>query len=337
MDAAVDPRTFTLDDGSVYQRIPAADLPDGDAWDSTQVEAERAGQARIRSLVAVVSQNGWTANDRSVIASFTIPGTKTKIALRAGDVSVLILDFLGWWNREIEPIDGATLDDWGYAERLIRGSATVVSNHASGTAGDANALRHPLGTRTLTKDQLAKIKARIDLYRGALRHGAFYTDRPDEMHVEINAGPQLVREVADDIRAGRLGDGPPTSEEDDMSQYSEQLDRIERRLLGADVDKRGYDMLQSIEALAGDAQNRIRGAHPAMDSLQVIQWQIAQIAAAQATQRPDVDEKALADQILAGLAPQVVAAVGQQAGLTAQQIADITERVVRGVFADAAA
>lgn len=250
--AEVDYRTFSLEDGSQYARIPASEFPVGDDWDSVEIERQLAAKIGIRSLVGpVLAQNGWTANDRSVIASFTVPGTSCRLALRAGDCSVLILDFLAWYHVNIEPIDIGQLDDWGYAERLIRGSETVVSNHAMGGAADHNALLHPLGTKTLTKGQLAKIRARIALYRGALRHGAFYTGRVDEMHVEINAGPKLVREVADDIRAGRLGGGS-SIEEDFLSALSDQEQRellsLARRIAGP-ADARGYDMLQSIERI----------------------------------------------------------------------------------------
>lgn len=155
------------------------------------------------------SQNGLSANDRSLIASFTIPGSARKIALRKGWVSVVLLDWLGFWHNELEPLDQGQLDDWGYAERLIRGSSTTLSNHASGSAGDANSLKHPLGTdpaRNFTPGQLAKMRARIPLYRGVMRAGAFYTGRKDGMHGEIDKtgnGPA----VAAQIQTGWLAPG----------------------------------------------------------------------------------------------------------------------------------
>jgi peptidoglycan hydrolase-like protein with peptidoglycan-binding domain len=153
------------------------------------------------------SQNGYSANDRSVIASYTIPGTTEKIAIRKGGVSIVLLDWLGFWNAEIEPLQQKELDEWGYAERNIRGS-DQVSNHASGTAADANAQKHPLGaTRTLTDAQYGRINTRLKLYRGVLRSGIYYSGRKDEMHAEINKPPPEVEEVADLIRRGALGGG----------------------------------------------------------------------------------------------------------------------------------
>lgn len=148
------------------------------------------------------SQNGYSANDRSVIASFVIPGTDRKVALRKGNCAVLLLDFLAWFDVEIESIDGGQLDDWGYAERPIRGSTTVLSNHASGTGVDINALLHALGKRgTFTPKQTAKIRAKLAEYNGCLRWGGDYTGRADEMHIEINKGAAAVKVVADRIMA----------------------------------------------------------------------------------------------------------------------------------------
>jgi len=155
------------------------------------------------------SQNGLSANDRSVIASFTIPGSSRKLALRKGPMSVVLLDFLGFWHQEIEPIDTGQLDDWGYAERLIRGSSTTLSNHSSGSAADLNALKHVLGklaSASLSPTQIAKIRARIALYKGVLRWGGDYTGRKDVMHTE---GDKLARlsEMAAQIQTGWLAPG----------------------------------------------------------------------------------------------------------------------------------
>lgn len=164
--------------------------------------------------VAAVSQNGYTANDRSIIRSYTIPGTTTKVALRMGDTSVCLLHFLAWFDKNIESIDGGPLDDWGYAERPIRGSKTVLSNHASGTGVDVNASRHPLGKRgTFTAEQTAKIRAKLKEYGGVIRWGGDYEHRADEMHFEINRGIAAVKAIADKIRSYR-GKLPPTSPRD---------------------------------------------------------------------------------------------------------------------------
>lgn len=187
---------FVQEDGSQYTRVRAGEFDDYDRVDSTAVQF-RAG------LPALTSQNGWPANDRSVIASYTIPGSVRKIALRKGDCSVVLLDILGWIHASVCRIDTGQLDDWGYAERTIRGSSTTLSNHASGTAADLDALRHPLGARgTWTAAQYGAIRARLRFYEGVVRWGADYTGRVDEMHFEINAGSTAVARIANKIRGG---------------------------------------------------------------------------------------------------------------------------------------
>jgi hypothetical protein len=153
-------------------------------------------------MVTLTSQNGYSANDRSVIASLLVPGTTRRLAVRAGDVSVVLLDLAAWIHAHVRPIDVGVLDDWGYAERTIRGSSTTLSNHASGTAIDLDALLHPLGVAgTWTAAEKAAIHGRLAYYEGVVRWGEDYTGRLDGMHFEINAGAAAVRRIADKVRA----------------------------------------------------------------------------------------------------------------------------------------
>lgn len=146
-----------------------------------------------------VSQNGWKANDRSLIASYNVPGGR--IAIRKGDVATILVYVAKRFHSEVENLIWP--GNWGYAERPIRGSRTT-SNHASGTAIDLNAPRHPLGKRgTFSKSQVRKIKKILSDCGGVVRWGGNYSGRKDEMHFEINAGSARVREVARAIRAGK--------------------------------------------------------------------------------------------------------------------------------------
>jgi len=148
------------------------------------------------------SQNGWSANDRSVIGSFVIPGTAHTISLRKGDVATVLLDLASWIHAHIERLDTGQRDDWGYAERTVRGSSTTLSNHASGTAVDLNALRHPRGRRGTWGTNATLIRSRLATYDGVIRWGEDYRppSLPDGMHFEINAGAATVKRVADRIR-----------------------------------------------------------------------------------------------------------------------------------------
>lgn len=176
--------------------------------------------------MAVRSQNGWLANDRSVISSYKIPGGK--VALRKGDVATILVYFANRYHNEVERLEWP--GNWGYAERKIRGSSTTVSNHASGTALDLNAPQHPLGKRgTFTKSQVRALDRILADCEGVLRHGKNYSSRKDEMHVEINKGSAAVRALAKKIRAGEKPGGKgapapaPSSSNWKPVKYGDQL------------------------------------------------------------------------------------------------------------------
>jgi hypothetical protein len=138
----------------------------------------------------LTSSNGWTAskNPNEIgIKSYPIPGTKLKI--RCADVvAPLLVTFAAEFNQHVEPIDGGTLDDWGYCFRNVRGTTDKLSNHASGTAIDLNATKHPLGhAGTFTPMQTVLIQALSKKY--GLKWGGDYKNRKDEMHFEIDITP----------------------------------------------------------------------------------------------------------------------------------------------------
>lgn len=161
------------------------------------------------------SQNGFVANDRSLIASYTVPGTGLTIALRKGDVSVVLLEYLRRYNTEVEPLTHTPQDLWGYAERTIRGSSTELSNHASGTAVDCRATEHPLGAvGTFTGTQLAALSKLLAWFEGVIRWGGSYVGRKDEMHGEINASADEIARIANKIRGVTA---PTTTPEDDLT------------------------------------------------------------------------------------------------------------------------
>lgn len=166
------------------------------------------------------SQNGWSANDRSVIASYQVPGGK--LAIRAGDVSVVLIWVAQRFHQTVEPL--VWPGNWGYAERPIRGSSTTLSNHSSGTAIDLNAPRHPLGrVGTFRVDQVRAIRQILAYCEGTVRWGGDYSGRKDEMHFEVNAGADAVRRIADKIR-----NQSRAVQEDELSQ--QEVDQIRRDL-----------------------------------------------------------------------------------------------------------
>lgn len=160
------------------------------------------------------SQNGYPANNRDLTMQWTIPGTVRKINLSKGDPGFLLCHFAAWFDKNIEDIEEGQLDDWGYAERPIRGG-TELSNHASGTAIDINAVKHPLGAvNTFTQAQRDKIRAKLKDYEGVIRWGGDYTGRKDEMHFEVNASLAKVESVAAKIRSNPSPTTPSSNVKD---------------------------------------------------------------------------------------------------------------------------
>ena len=151
------------------------------------------------------SQNGWRANDRSLIVSISVPGGK--LAVRKGDVAVIMQYIAEQFHSTVEPLKWP--GNWGYAERKIRGGSSL-SNHASGTAIDLNAPRHYLGAvGTFTSSQVRAIRKILSACEGTIRWGGDYRGRKDEMHFEINAGTAKVARVAKKLRPKLQGPSIP--------------------------------------------------------------------------------------------------------------------------------
>jgi hypothetical protein len=115
-------------------------------------------------------------------------------------------------HRRVEPVvrgDWHQADDWGYNYRKNRNSDNL-SCHASGTAIDYNATRHPNGKRgTFAAAQVAEIRKILAEVGGVVRWGGDFKSTPDEMHFEINANAAAVARVAARLRGG--GPAPAVS------------------------------------------------------------------------------------------------------------------------------
>jgi hypothetical protein len=147
------------------------------------------------------SQNGWRANDPTVVSRRQVPGTQIWLTVHNGPAGDLLLEVASRFDRDVRDIDNArgALDDWGYAERPIRGGVEL-SNHASGTAIDLNATKWPLSSDpsvNLNSGQIMRVRQIVAAAGGVVRWGGDYTGRKDPMHFEINDG----RTEADCARA----------------------------------------------------------------------------------------------------------------------------------------
>ena len=132
------------------------------------------------------SYNGYPASKDAAeinIKSYPVKGTDRKLRC-AESVGPLLAAFAAEFHELIEPIDQGTFDDWGYAYRMVRGNATKLSCHSSGTAIDLNATRHALGkVGTFPAEKVPMIRALAKKY--GLKWGGDYVNRKDEMHFEV--------------------------------------------------------------------------------------------------------------------------------------------------------
>lgn len=194
------------------------------------------------------SQNGWTANNRSLIESRSVPGGK--LAVRKGAAGDLLIWIAHRFHNEVEALRWP--GNWGYAERAIRGSSTTLSNHASGTAIDLNAPAHPLGTSpgaNFSRGQIARIREILRACDGTVRWGGDYSGRKDPMHFEINANLAKIEAVW--AKLNKPIPAPPPSPDT----------KIERVLKLTDPHMQGED----VRAL----QSLLNRAYPAYSDLDV--------------------------------------------------------------------
>jgi hypothetical protein len=142
------------------------------------------------------SYNGYPASKDPAainIKSYPVRGTDRKLRC-AESVGPLLAAFAAEFHELIEPIDEGTFDDWGYAYRMVRGDATKLSCHSSGTAIDLNATKHPLGKAgTFPIEKVPMLKALAKKY--GLKWGGDFKSRKDDMHFEICITPAKAKEL----------------------------------------------------------------------------------------------------------------------------------------------
>jgi len=92
----------------------------------------------------------------------------------------------------------AHADDWGYANRDVRGFPGRKSYHAWGLAFDGDDLENPLGLRRTT---FPVARTRAICKRLGLRWGYDYTDRPDPMHFEFTGSKADAARIVKGLRS----------------------------------------------------------------------------------------------------------------------------------------
>ncbi|MGO1974115.1 MAG: peptidoglycan-binding protein [Propionibacteriaceae bacterium] len=159
---------------------------------------------------AATSQNGWSV--KPALTKINAGGNSNMFppGARRGEVHTILQWVARQYHQRVEKLVSGWC--WGYSYRPIRGGSSF-SNHASGTAIDCNAPRHPIGkSGTFSGKQRAEINAIVKYCNGVVRWGGSYSGRKDEMHFEINVRPgdKRIRALARKIGGGST---PPPPED----------------------------------------------------------------------------------------------------------------------------
>jgi hypothetical protein len=145
----------------------------------------------------LVSQNGWPASPNAAaigVTPYLVADVPIGDGVRGGVVATVLGYVALQVHRRVEPLVPGWC--WGYKYRVVTGGVEL-SNHASGTAVDLNAPRHPLGSRgTFTDTQVSELRRILGEVDDVVRWGGDYVGRVDEMHFEINADEAAVTAVA---------------------------------------------------------------------------------------------------------------------------------------------
>jgi D-alanyl-D-alanine carboxypeptidase/Putative peptidoglycan binding domain len=136
----------------------------------------------------MASINGFTVVQYGApeLATFTVPGTGTRLSVRK-EIAPLLIGLARDFNATVEALDHTSC--WGHAPRKIKGSNSW-SFHAPGIAIDLNANKHPQGSRgTFNAERQRAIRALLGKYSHngvkLFRWGGDYHHTADEMHFEI--------------------------------------------------------------------------------------------------------------------------------------------------------
>lgn len=158
--------------------------------------------------MSATSENGYlvlfenrTTGSLPRLRKWIVPGTEDEtgkprhLFLRDGSVGFVLVWIALWFHEVIERLDLGIWDEWGWAVRPVRGQLTGYSNHASGSAEDLNATRHPRGVpiaKTFTPVQIRRIRRMLRIRTlGFVRWGGDYKTTVDGMHFEIAPGAKL--------------------------------------------------------------------------------------------------------------------------------------------------
>lgn len=198
------------------------------------------------------SYNGWTASpnpaDFGGIAPLVIAGESFAPGVRRGAVWTVLRYVAEQLHARVEPIvrpGWHQADDWGYSYRPNR-NANNLSCHASGTAIDYNATRHPNGKGiTFTKAQVEMIQKILGEVDNVVRWGGTFTGTLDEMHFEVCKDEAAVEAVAQKLAIKKAG------EEIGVALTPDDIDKVAKRVLEMPVKNMNGDLVSIVQILNG--------------------------------------------------------------------------------------
>lgn len=234
------------------------------------------------------SYNNWPAspdpNAIGINRNFSVCGSKPFASggfaggIKSGDVEKLFTYLIEQLHTRVEPMmkEGGNIGfgGWGYSYRANVNNPSTLSCHASGTAIDYNATKHPNGTSTgpnggggWSGSQYNTIQTILRECSGAIR----WLSGNDPMHFEIYGSASQVSNAVK-----KLGIPPKplppkdwfdTVTKDEMMQLlapmNAAIQECQVRLRGADTGPgqrhEHFDMLQGIDSDTHDTQRRVRG------------------------------------------------------------------------------
>lgn len=144
------------------------------------------------------SYNGFpVTQDQSLLK--TLPGISGKV--RAGHIWTIFDWLVQQYNARVETINAK--DSWGYSYRKVRGGSSSWSNHASGTAVDFNATRHPFKTAGTMTAKQRQVCHQLMAESGQVLK---WLEDYDEMHWEIRRGTTdaQLRKLAEKITGKKI-------------------------------------------------------------------------------------------------------------------------------------
>lgn len=194
------------------------------------------------------SYNGWpgipSPSDPRLTVIEPVPGRKFRV--RKGAVATVFDWLIRRFHHEVEPIDTGVLDDWSYNYRKVVGGSSL-SNHASATAVDLNATRHPFNTRATSNFTASQITAIRRILADARVNGQDvirWLDVHDPMHFEVNYTSRGGSVANVEALAARIVGAatvpapidPRAPRHIDPFNPSTELVRITQRIVGVKVD-----------------------------------------------------------------------------------------------------